>query len=65
MILGKKLIKKYALIVNEKSEYYNDWGIIQNYEGDYYYIALNGKAIIKWFKRDEFRIPEKLKKIDN
>lgn len=55
-----KNIGKVAFITNKDSIYFGEWGIIKNFDGDYYYIAIaGGTDSIPVFYRDEFRIPNK------
>lgn len=56
-----KLINKKAYITNKDSIYYNEWGIVKDYDGEYYYIAIaNGTDSIPVFQRDEFYINYKI-----
>jgi hypothetical protein len=55
--MKSKLIGKTAYITNRDSQYYNEWGTIQYYDGDYYHIAIaDGKDNLPIFSRDEFKI---------
>ena len=54
------LKNKFCYITNKDSLYYNDWGIIKEFDGDDYHIAINnGLDSLPIFKRGEFTIPKK------
>lgn len=40
--MRKNLNEKKVIIINKKSMFYGDWGIITDYDGEYYHIAING-----------------------
>ena len=53
------LENKKVTIINKESEFYNEWGIIKGYDGEYYHIALwNGEDQLI-FNRNEFKINKK------
>ena len=55
-----KLIGKKAYIKNKDSIYFGEWGIIEHFDGEYYYIAIaNGCDSLPIFERDEFVIRRK------
>jgi len=55
-----KLIGEKAYIKNKDSIYFEEWGIIKHFDGEYYYIAIaNGCDSLLIFERDEFVIRRK------
>ena len=51
-------IGKKCYITDKNSIYYAEWGIIKDFDGEYYHIAIaNGKGCLVVFKRNEIRIP--------
>lgn len=51
------LIGKEVTIINKESIYYHEWGIIKDYDGEFYYIAIaNGEDSLPIFDRKEFRL---------
>lgn len=55
-----KIIGEKAYIKNKDSIYFGEWGIIEHFDGDYYYIAIaNGCDSLPIFERDEFVIRRK------
>ena len=54
------LIGKKAYIIDKDSFYYNEWGIIKDFDGEYFYIAIaNDINSMPIFTRDEIRIHRK------
>ncbi len=52
-----KLIGEKVYITDKKSIYYGEWGIIKDYDGEYYYIAIaSGTDSLPIFKRNEFKL---------
>lgn len=57
-----KLIGKKVVITAKESIYYGEWGIIDSYDGEYFYIRIadgrhdHGHAY-PIFQRNEFRVP--------
>jgi len=52
-----KNIGKVAFITNKDSIYFGEWGIIKNFDGDYYYIAIaNGIDSIPIFERKQYTV---------
>ena len=52
-----KLLGKIATITNTESIYYGEWGTVQGFDGEVYYIAIaDGKDSLPIFDRDEFRV---------
>lgn len=57
---ASKLIGRKAYITDSESWYYGEWGIIADYDGDYYYIMIaNGDGSVPVFNRNQFRVPRK------
>lgn len=55
-----KLIGKKAYITDPGSWYYGEWGIVADYDGDFYYIKIaNGGNAVPVFDRGQFRVPRK------
>lgn len=53
-----KLIGKFAYIIDKDSIYYNEWGIIKAFDGDYYYVAIaDGDDTLMIFDRDQLQVP--------
>lgn len=58
-----KLIGKKAYITDHESCYFGEWGIIADYDGDFYYIKIaNYEDAIPVFGRDQFRVPRQTAK---
>ena len=54
------LIGRRVTITNLKSMYYEEWGTILDFDGEYYYIAIaDGDGSVPIFTRDEFRVPRR------
>ena len=54
-----KNIGKKCYIIDKESIYYNEWGIIKHFDGEYYHVAIaNGRDSLPIFKRNEIRIPK-------
>lgn len=52
-----KLIGKRAYITDKESVYYNEWGTIKAFDGEYYYIAIaNDSSCLPIFSRSEFHV---------
>jgi len=57
-----KLIGKKVYITDKDSIYYDEWGIIKYYDGEYYHIAIaNGVDSLPIFKRNEFKVKKQVK----
>jgi hypothetical protein len=57
---ASKLINRRVYITDQKSIYFNEWGIVKDYDGELYYIAIaNGTDSIPVFTRDQFQISYK------
>lgn len=55
--MQSKLIGKKVYITDKLSQYYNEWGIIKAYGGEYYHVAIaNGTDSLPIFSRDQFRV---------
>lgn len=58
--MRSKLIGKRAIITDPDSIYFNEWGIIADYDGEVYYIKIaNGNDTLPIFDRDQFKVPRK------
>jgi hypothetical protein len=55
--MKSRLINRKAYIIDKESIYYGEWGIIKDYDGECYYIAIaNGIDSIPVFNRDQFKV---------
>ena len=55
-----RLIGKYAFITDKGSIYYQEWGLIIDYDGESYFIAIaEGTDSIPIFDRDQFKVPQR------
>ena len=55
-----KLIGKKFYITDKNSIYYNEWGIIKDYDGEFYHVAIaNGTNTMPIFDRKQIKIPRK------
>lgn len=53
----KDLIDKKVIITDKQSQYYNEWGIIKFFDGEYFYIAIaNDIKSLPVFERKQFKI---------
>lgn len=53
-------IGKKCYITDKESIFANEWGIIKDFDGEYYHVAIaNGTSSLPIFKRNEIRIPRK------
>lgn len=58
--MKSKLIGKMALITDSESIYFEEWGIIDAFDGEVYYIRIaGGNGATPIFDRDQFRVPRK------
>lgn len=58
--MKSKLIGKRAIITDPESIYFDEWGIIADYDGEVYYIKIaNGNDTMPIFDRDQFKVPRK------
>ena len=58
--MKSKLVGKRAIITDPESIYHGEWGIIKDFDGEVYYIAIaDGKDAQPVFDRDQFRVPRK------
>lgn len=52
-----KNIGKKCYIIDKESVYYGEWGIIKNFDGEFYYVAIaNGIDVLPIFDRKQIRI---------
>ena len=57
---GSKLIGKRVIITDKESIYFGEWGIIDDFDGEIYYVKIaNGSGSVPVFDRDQFRVPRK------
>lgn len=53
-----KNVGKKCYIKNKDSIYYGEWGIIKDFDGEYYHISIaNGTDALPIFDRTEIHIP--------
>lgn len=51
------LIGKKVDITNKESIYFGEWGVVKDFDGDYYFIAIaNGTDSLPVFYRNEFKV---------
>lgn len=56
--MKSKLIGKRVYITDRGSIYFGEWGIIDSFDGEVYYIRIaNGTGSMPIFDRDQFRVP--------
>ena len=52
-----KLIGKRCYVTDKNSIYYNEWGIIKLYDGEFYHVAIaNGTDSMPIFDRQQIKI---------
>lgn len=57
---GSKLIGKKVFITDPDSIYFGEWGIVDDFDGEVYYVRIaNGKGAMPIFDRDQFRVRRK------
>ena len=55
-----KLIGKRVIITDTESIYFEEWGIVDYFDGDCYHIKIaNGRNSVPIFDRWQFRVPRK------
>ena len=55
--MKSKLIGKKVFITDPESIYFEEWGIIKDFDGEVYYVAIaNGNDAQPIFDRDQFRV---------
>lgn len=60
--MKSNLIGKRAIITDKDSIYFDEWGIIDHFDGDVYHIKIaNGSSSVPVFDRDQFRVPREKK----
>lgn len=53
-----KVIGRKCFIIDKESFYYNEWGIIKDYDGEFYHVAIaNGVDAVPVFDRKQIKIP--------
>ena len=56
--MESKLIGKRAYITDKESIYFGEWGIVDYFDGEWYYIKIaNGSDSVPVFDRNQFRVP--------
>jgi hypothetical protein len=56
--MKSKLIGRKVYITDPESIYFGEWGIIKDFDGEVYYIAIaDGKDSQPIFDRDQFKVP--------
>lgn len=56
--MESKLIGKIAYITDKDSWYFGEWGTIDGFDGDVYYIKIaNGGDSVPVFERNQFKVP--------
>ena len=57
---GSKLIGKRVIITDRDSIYFDEWGIIADFDGEVYYIKIaNGNDGMPVFDRNQFKVSRK------
>ena len=60
--MKSKLIGKRVYITDPESIYFGEWGIVVDYDGEVYYIAIaGGMNSLPVFDRDQFKVPRERK----
>lgn len=60
--MRSKLIGKRVYITDPESIYFGEWGIVVDYDGEVYYIAIaGGMNSLPVFDRDQFKVPRERK----
>ena len=58
--MASKLIGKIAHITDKDSIYFGEWGVIDYFDGEVYYIKIaNGGDSVPVFDRDQFKVPRR------
>lgn len=52
-------IGKRCYITDKESVYHGEWGIIKDFDGEYFHVAIAGGKNLVIFKRNEIRIPNR------
>lgn len=53
-----KMIGKFVYIIDKKSMYHNEWGIVKSFDGEYYHVAhADGNKVLLIFDRDQLQVP--------
>lgn len=52
-----KNIGKKCMIIDKESIYYDEWGIIKLYDGEYYHVAIANENSTVIFERRQIKIP--------
>ena len=55
--MSSNIIGKKVTITDNLSVFFKDWGIVKDFDGEYYHIAIfNDSYVMPIFTRDEFKI---------
>lgn len=58
-------VGRKCYIIDRESIYYNEWGIIKDFDGELYYIAIaNGCSSLPVFERKQIRITKQRKDVN-
>lgn len=58
--MKSNLIGKKVYITDSNSIYFGEWGIIDSFDGEVYFVRIaDGKGSMPIFDRDQFRVPRK------
>lgn len=67
--MHSKLIGKRVYITDHESIYCGEWGIVDDFDGDVYYIRIANGSIDRYsvpvFDRDQFKVPRMKKEGTN
>ena len=56
--MESKLIGKKVYITDRESIYFDEWGIVDYFDGDCYHIKIaNGSNSVPIFDRNQFKVP--------
>ena len=65
MAMADKNIGKKCIIIDKESIYYDEWGVIKFYDGEYYHVSIaNGNSTVI-FDRKQIKIPRKKRLFEN
>ncbi len=57
----KDCIAKKCYVIDKLSIYYKEWGIIKDFDGEYYHVAIANGNNLPIFERNQIRIPRNKK----
>lgn len=59
--MDSKLIGKKVYITDKESIFFDEWGIVDYFDGEYYGVRIaNGSDSVPVFDRDQFKVPRKV-----